>query len=243
MTQETTSRKIETVYASHADRLRAGVTAWNAWRQRHPEVKADLRGADLRGADLRGADLAGADLSEADLLGADLSGADLPGATLAGADLRDADLREVDLRRAHLSGATLRGAILRGAHLRGATLRGADLCGAALSGADLRKATGLPPAPTVKAIDRHILAAVQADGGAMPMDTWHTCETQHCRAGWAITLAGEAGRSLEDTLGSCAAGALIYAASRPDKPVPDFYATDADALADLDRCANEEVTS
>ena len=33
------------------------------------------------------------------------------------------------------------------------------------------------------------------DGGKLDMSTWHRCGTTHCRAGWAITLAGAAGDS------------------------------------------------
>jgi hypothetical protein len=42
------------------------------------------------------------------------------------------------------------------------------------------------------------------------MRNWHTCETTHCRYGWAITLAGEPGRVLEGQIGPLTAGALIY---------------------------------
>jgi hypothetical protein len=46
------------------------------------------------------------------------------------------------------------------------------------------------------------------------------------RAGWTISLAGEPGRRLEQIFGSAVAAALIYARSRPDKRIPDFYASD-----------------
>ena len=111
------------------------------------------------------------------------------------------------------------------AALTGADLRGADLSRAVLSGV-----------PIVPHIDAAILAAIEA-GGTLDMGDWHTCETTHCRAGWAITLAGEAGAKLETQFGPAAAGALIYAASRPGKLIPDFCATDEDALADLRACA------
>jgi hypothetical protein len=29
------------------------------------------------------------------------------------------------------------------------------------------------------------------------MGSWHTCETTHCIAGWAVHLAGEEGKALE----------------------------------------------
>src|SRR5262245_20220368 len=154
---------------------------------------ADLRGADLRGADLRGADLRGAYLSDADLSGTDLSGADLSRAYLSGADLSGAYLSGADLSDADLSDADLRGADLRGADLRGADLRGADL----------------PYIPIVEQLDAKILAAIET-GGELKMKEWHTCETTHCRYGWAITLAGDAGRVLEGEVGPLTAGALIY---------------------------------
>ncbi len=111
-----------------------------------------------------------------------------------------------------------------GDSLRGANLSGADLIGANLHGANI---------PVIPNIDRAILAAVQSPGCALDMAMWHTCETTHCRAGWAIHLAGDAGRALEAKLGSATAGSLIYAVSRPDKRIPDFYASTEAAMADL----------
>ena len=71
------------------------------------------------------------------------------------------------------------------------------------------------------------------------MSDWHTCKTTHCRAGWAVTLAGEAGATLEAKVGPAVAGTLIYAASRPGKPIPDFYCGDEAAMADLRASAAE----
>jgi uncharacterized protein YjbI with pentapeptide repeats len=181
-----------------------------------------------------GANLRSADLYGADLYGANLYGANLRDADLSGADLRDADLRDADLRDADLSGANLYGADLCDADLSGANLRGADL-----RGADLRGVKGLPDAPVVERLDSKILARVEADPGALDMKTWHTCETTHCRAGWAITLAGEAGADLEKRVGSQLAGLLIYRASTGR--VPDFFATNEAALADIRACAAKEV--
>ncbi|HEY3967249.1 MAG TPA: pentapeptide repeat-containing protein [Planctomycetaceae bacterium] len=136
---------------------------------------------------------------------------------------------------ANLRGANLRGANLSDANLRDASLRDANLSGASLRDANLRDAI-----PVIAEIDKKILAACTADGRRLEMSTWHRCETTHCRAGWAIHLAGEAGKLLEDQLGSAAAGSLIYAASRPNKPIPNFYANDEDAMADLVACASAE---
>ncbi len=124
-------------------------------------------------------------------------------------------------------------AIKSGADLSGANLSGTDLSGADLSGANL---SAIPIVPN---IDVAILAAIEA-GGALDMATWHTCQTTHCRAGWAITLAGEDGAKLEANIGPAAAGTLIYAASRPGKRVPDFYANNEEALEDLRAGAQEQ---
>ena len=184
------------------------------------ESKITLRGADLSGAYLRGADLRGADLRDADLRGA----------YLRDAYLRDADLRGAGLRGAYLHDADLRGADLRGAYLRGAYLRGAYLRGAYLRGV-----------PAIPDIHRAIYEAASREG-ALNMDTWHTCKTTHCRAGWVITLAGDAGAAMEYCIGTSAAAALIYMKSDPQlERVPDFYASNEDALADMKRLAESSA--
>lgn len=58
-----------------------GVTAWNSWRQDHPEIEIDLSGVDLRDCDLRSINLSKADLSGADFSGAKLDNSDFSGAT------------------------------------------------------------------------------------------------------------------------------------------------------------------
>ena len=143
---------------------------------------------------------------------------------------------------ADLSGAVLRGAVLRDADLRGAVLRGAVLRDADLSDADLRDAVlrgNLKGVPVVPNIDAAILAMVEGGEGTLDMGYWHKCETTHCRAGWAITLAGPGGAALEFAFGSAAAGALIYAASRPGKPIPNFYASNEAAMDDMRKAAAE----
>ncbi len=133
--------------------------------------------------------------------------------------------------------ATLRKVDLGWADLREAAMGWADLCKANLRGADLRGAIGLPEAPVVPNIDAAILAAIRTQGCSLKMNRWHSCETTHCRAGWAIHLAGEAGYTLERATTPYLAGRLIYEASRPGVPCPDFFASDLEALADLAQCA------
>jgi hypothetical protein len=201
--------------------------------------KADLRGANLSGANLseanlRGADLRWAALSVADLRWANLRVADLREADLSVADLRWANLRGADLRWATLLGADLRGANLSGANLRWSNLRVANLSWANLSEADLREAD-LPTTVRIPRLDESIASTLDL-GGTLDMSSWHTCETTHCRAGWAITLAGDAGRVLEDVIGANAAAAVIYASSG-SHPVPDWFASNEDAMADIKKRA------
>ena len=200
---------------------------------------ADLRGEDLSGADLREADLRGADLRDADLRGADLREADLTGADMRGADLRGADLRDADLTAADLCGANLARADLAGADMCGVNLLGPDLREAGLTGACLIGAVLPSGIPAVENIHRAIWAAARQPG-ALDMGAWHgECGSTHCRGGWAITLAGDAGRELMERLGASLAATLIYAASDRDlAAVPDWHASDADALADMERLAS-----
>jgi len=227
---------------------------------------ADLSGAYLSGADLSDADLSGADLSGADLSGAYLSDAYLSGANLSGANLSGADLSDADLSDADLSGADLSGANLSGANLSGADLSDAYLSGAYLSGAKnvpvgvvftdptqpyerkpsaerraehaARYRERHPEVPVVEALDAKLLQIIESGAGNLNMATWHTCETTHCRAGWAIHLAGSAGADLEAKFGPQRAGAMIYRASTGR--VPHFFASDFRALADIREQAQQQ---
>lgn len=66
-----------------------------------------------------------------------------------------------------------------------------------------------------------------------------SCGTTHCRAGWAICLAGLAGAALEDKLGGDAAGALLYNAAG-SHPTPDWYDYDEAALEDIEERAAQQ---
>ncbi len=195
--------------------------------------------------------------AEAENLGSLLAQAREAGADLAFADLRNAQLVErrsrghrssprrpapltlagADLSRTRLSFADLRGADLRNANLQGTIFEEPDFRHARVEGA-----RDFPPVPTVADLDAKILSCIE-NGGGLEMDRWHTCDTTHCRAGWAVVLAGYAGRILEERVGSYAAGALIYEASTGN--VPDFFAENEDALEDIKlragRNAAEEI--
>jgi len=135
---------------------------------------------------------------------ANLIGASLRGASLIGASLRGADLRWADLSGASLHNAGLRWADLSGANLSDANLRGADLIGANLIGA-----IGLTIAADAPQRLLAVARAALANGEALRMDSWHSCQTTHCIAGWAIHQAGEPGRLLEETHGPEVAGRML----------------------------------
>ena len=165
------------------------------------------------------------------------SGANLTGANLTGANLRNADLRNASLRDANLCLANLRDANLCLANLRGANLYAADLTGVVLTPEQLAQ-LGLE-IPCVEQLDTKVLAAITSEGGILDMREWHTCNSTHCRAGWAIHLAGEAGYALEQIVSPQVAGALIYMRSTRRR-VPNFRASAEEALADIRRCAAED---
>jgi uncharacterized protein YjbI with pentapeptide repeats len=164
----------------------------------------------------------------------------------ARANLSDANLAGANLARANLADANLADAYLADAYLADAYLAGANLARANLAGANLARAKKIDPAdiPVIPNIDAAILAEIER-GGVLDMGAWHGphdhwCGTTHCRAGWAIHIAGEKGKALEDRVGAQLAGTLIYQASRPGVPTPWFFDSNEGALADLRKCAAEQ---
>jgi hypothetical protein len=93
--------------------------------------------------------------------------------------------------------------------------------------------------PVIEDIHKKVYAAVcQPD--ALEMDTWHTCQTTHCRGGWVVTLAGEEGKRLEAFHGTALAAQLIYRESgHPINPCR-FYDSNEEAMADMKKLAGVE---
>lgn len=156
------------------------------------------------------ADLAGADLARANLAGANLAGANLARAKNVPSGIEKTDPPEPYERKPAAERYAERAARFRERN---------------------------PTVPVIPEIDARILAAIEA-GGALEMGSWHTCETTHCRAGWAIHLAGEAGYALERQTNAEHAGRMIYLASTGR--VPHFYASNERALEDIRACAAEQ---
>jgi predicted metal-dependent hydrolase len=87
------------------------------------------------------------------------------------------------------------------------------------------------PIPKIPNIHAAVLAAASAPD-ALDMAHWHTCETTHCRAGWVVHLAGDAGYALEKQYGTKVTALMIYHASEPRIYIDGvrFHDPDTDAL-------------
>lgn len=132
--------------------LRAGVSAWNAWRSDHGDAYLDLSDIDLTARDFPhssgGVDdpydaylerivFRRTNLARTRIIGMYIKDADFSDANLKEADLKHSRFVHVNFDRANLSGADLRGtelvesdisdAILEGARLEGATIDGRSL--------------------------------------------------------------------------------------------------------------------
>jgi hypothetical protein len=90
--------------------------------------------------------------------------------------------------------------------------------------------------PFITEIHKTIYAAV-SQPKALNMSDWHTCETTHCRAGWVVTLAGEAGKKLEKQTSPLFAAQQIYKASGYEISPVRFFDSNEEAMADMKRLA------
>lgn len=110
-----------------------------------------------------------------------------------------------------------------------------------LGGVSDLRGSNLNGVPKIEKIHQTIYAAVSKPG-ALDMSSWHSCETTHCRAGWVVTLAGEAGAAMEFCMGTPAAAALIYIKSDPTmEKMPNFYANNETAMSDMKKLAKLEA--
>jgi len=90
--------------------------------------------------------------------------------------------------------------------------------------------------PAIEDIHRKIYEAA-SQPKALNMNDWHTCDTTHCRAGWAVHLAGPAGYALEEKTSSVFAAMQIYKASGYEISPCRFYESNDVAMADMKRLA------
>ena len=76
--------------------------------------------------------------------------------------------------------------------------------------------------------------------GCLDMGNWHKCGTTHCRAGWVVHLAGDAGYDLERFHNTSLAAQLIYRKSGYLINPGRFYDNDEEAMADMKKLAELE---
>lgn len=89
-----------------------------------------------------------------------------------------------------------------------------------------------PNDPVVPDIFTQILGIVEQNPAKLNMSWWHSeCNTVHCLAGWAVTLAGEKGQELERKYGTARAASDIFL--RNAGHAPNFFTTDAEAMKEL----------
>jgi len=69
------------------------------------------------------------------------------------------------------------------------------------------------------------------------MGNWHSCETTHCRAGWVVHLAGDAGYALEKQTSPLFAAQQIYNASGYLISPVRFFDGEEKALENMKRLA------
>ena len=70
---------------------------------------------------------------------------------------------------------------------------------------------------------------------------WHLCDTTHCRGGWIVYLAREEGKALEDFYDTELAAMLIYKESGYEINPSEFYKSNDEAMADIERLALDEA--
>jgi uncharacterized protein YjbI with pentapeptide repeats len=97
--------------------IHKGVSAWNNWRHKNPDIKPDLSFAEIHITDLKSINL---------------TETNLRGTTFHHPDLRNAYLNDSELTWADLSYGKLMGANFMRANLRDTLFTGATLCGACL---------------------------------------------------------------------------------------------------------------
>ena len=99
---------------------------------------------------------------------------------------------------------------------------------------------GMPPVPRIEDIHRQVYLAV-SQPNALEMSSWHSCETTHCRAGWVVHLAGEAGYALEKFHNTELAAMLIYRESGHYINPARFYDGNEAALEDMRKLAEAQA--
>lgn len=96
--------------------------------------------------------------------------------------------------------------------------------------------------PIIPDIHKAVYAAA-SNPGSLNMREVHQCANTHCRGGWVVTLAGDAGKALERFYNWELAAMMIYDASDPNYRInpAHFYDSNENALADMKRLAERTL--
>lgn len=113
-------------------------------------------------------------------------------------DLSYSDFSLKNLRHTYFNGANLSNCNFHFAHIQYAIFKHCNLTGA----------RGLP---IVDDYQERLVNVANAAlyPEALDMSCWHTCDTTHCIAGWAIHQAGSLGKLLESDYGAANAGLIL----------------------------------
>ena len=207
------------------------VTRAGLYEGEHETVREVLLAGIAGGADLGGADLGGANLRDADLRDAYLGGANLrdarnvPASIAAVPPVREPETHEQWRARRE---AERKDPLLRVRRNRERALE---------------YRASHPEVPVIEQLSQKMLASVTSAPESFDTGSWHgqtACGTTHCRAGYSVHLAGDAGYALEQSLGGTErAGRAIYLAS--EGFVPHFFGANGPALEDIRRRAEESA--
>jgi hypothetical protein len=193
----------------------------------------EFRGGVFSGGEFRGGVFSGGVFSGGEFRGGVFSGGVFSGGVFSGGVFSGGVF----------SGGVFSGGVFSGGEFRGGVFSGGDCYFGELIKVNIEpglyaygKRVDSELIPIVENLDAKILEAISHGGGRLRMSTWHSCETTHCRAGWAVHLAGQAGYELESATSAHMAGMAIYWKSTGR--VPDFFCDDVTALSDIKRCAD-----
>ena len=152
-------------------------------------------------------------------------------------DLRGADLRYVDFRGANLMKIDFRGADMRYADLRGALIGKPPNSGELSPNFVEVSLTGakLDPAPVISNIHRLVYEAASKQFGLCRKPPHWLLFPDIAEL--VVMLAGNAGKKLENKIGTFSAATLIYMSSDPElDKIPELYATKGSAMRVAFRC-------
>ncbi len=130
-------KKVLSPNKKHLKILKKGVTSWNRWRKKNPDIIPELCGVELNPLNLRD-NLTGINLDRADLRGAKLNGLSLDRASLEYANFKESKLQRIYFDNSNLSNASFGKAILHNVFFDDANLSKSDFSEAEINRVSFR---------------------------------------------------------------------------------------------------------